>query len=521
MLPATCADNGKHSRYLALSRNQSWMYSCALVRCCMRPSITQSAATPVSLIVILLSFLLLISCGGNGVPIGPPDETYAHTGTLVSVLQVDPHVDPMSLQMKIRVKSLTPQSGGTSLSPAHTLDVLEEFSQYSGFSTVFDSGVSVPIGTYSQVTLAFSSPRLTVLDASTTPPQPVLLTPTLTNAEITVPITPALQIREYNASAILVRINLANSLERDNQGRYTGKITPSVTVTADNGPGSTLALDEQHSVIYSLNTGTFSLRGFNVGLDSALYGGTHIVQVDDRTSYVGVSKLEDLKKGHFVTLRGAVSDQGSIYAGEVMAEALEDSAQNKAAFLGLVTSVSPGSLTLLVREEAPVLTNLDATGNIAQAGWSPGVQFGVAAAKNALKLPFSEANLLPGQSIVVHGTAHQGSPITVDASAMMLRRQAVLISGAYDFAIASDDKTGGFSAQMTESGTGMTVPITVITGSSTSFINVRNLRDIVALDGMSIKGLIYWQAQAGSLNGKSWPAGSRVLVAEQITRVAM
>ncbi|HYG97820.1 MAG TPA: DUF5666 domain-containing protein [Terriglobales bacterium] len=379
----------------------------------------------------------------------------------------------------------------------------------------------VPIGTYSQVTLAFSSPRFTVLDTSNTPPQPVALTPVLGTSEVTVPITPALQIRESSASAIIIKLDLWSSLEHTPQGAYTGKITPSVVVTADNAPGSTLPLDEVHGVVFSVSTDSWMLRSFNIGLENAPFGGPHIVQVDGQSKFLGVSRLEDLKKGHFVDIRGAVSNQGSLYAGEVQAEALNDATQNKAAFLGLVTSVSPGSLTLFVREEAPMLTNLDATGTVVLATWSPGVQFGVATAQSALQLPFSAENLLAGQHIAVHGTAHPGSPATVDATTMTLRRQAVLISGAYDFVIASDDKTGGFSADLKEVGTGRGVPITVITGSSTTFINIRNLRDIFALDGMSIKGLLYWQPHAGSLNGKSWPAGSRVLVAEQITRIAV
>lgn len=481
------------------------------------------ATRPAALLVLLfaLSFFFT-SCGGNGVvPSGPPDTTYEHTGTLVSVLQVDPHLDPMSLQMKIKVKSFAPQSGGTPASPAHPLDVLEEFSQYAGFSTVFDSGAMVPTGTYSQVTLTFSAPRLTVLDTSNTPPQPTTITPALTISEITLPITPALQIREYNASAIIIRFNIANSLERDSQGRYTGRITPAVTVSADNGPGSTLALDEQHGVVFSLNTGAWSLRGFNIGLDNAPFGGSHIVQVDGQTHYVGASKLEDLKKGHFVDIRGAISNQGSLYAGEVQAEALEDGEQNKAAFLGLVTSVSPGSSTLFVREEAPMLSNLDATGTIVQARWNPGgVQFGVAAPKDALQLPFSEANLAAGQHVVVHGASQGSAPPILSASAVLLRRQSLTVAGAFSVVAAPDGKTGGFTAQMTEPGTGNSLPVTVITGPSTSFVSVRDLSEIVALDGLVIKGLLYWQPLPGTLNGKSWPADSRVLLAGQITRVA-
>jgi len=73
----------------------------------MPASMIRLASAP-KLFIGILSLILLVSCGGNGVtPSGPADQTYAHTGTLVSVLKVSPQFHTMSLQMKIKVKSLS------------------------------------------------------------------------------------------------------------------------------------------------------------------------------------------------------------------------------------------------------------------------------------------------------------------------------------------------------------------------------------------------------------------------------
>jgi hypothetical protein len=84
--------------------------------------------------------------------------------------------------------------------------------------------------------------------------------------------------------------------------------------------------------------------------------------------------------------------------------------------------------------------------------------------------------------------------------------------------VGSDDKTGAFylSTCATLLSNPAPRPVLVVTNSQTAFVNVGGLGELTPQPTLLIKGLPFYEPQATTVNGVAVPAGTLVIVAEEV-----
>jgi len=162
------------------------------------------------------------------------------------------------------------------------------------------------------------------------------------------------------------------------------------------------------------------------------------------------------------------------------------------------------------------LTGVVATGSAVVVNLAPSTAFDmVAPGTNFSQLTFTPARLAVGEHVSVHGTATAGSPPTVDATNVFLRRQSLSGSFSALLGAGADQKTGGFTFTP-DSGLYQGQKITVYTSAQANFLGVTNLTGISSGQKLIIKGHLFFETAAGSVNGIPWNPPALVLIAEQV-----
>ena len=148
---------------------------------------------------------------------------------------------------------------------------------------------------------------------------------------------------------------------------------------------------------------------------------------------------------------------------------------------------------------------------------------------NFANLGFGPRNLAVGQEVVVHGAytkppASTGSksslPVTVDPSAIFLKLQSLQGSFGSIVQVGSDNLTGAFvlnpCCTLLQG-----APIYVLTNNQTTFVNTSGLGGLTSQEGLLVKGMPFFEPQAGTINGVPIPAGTLVVEAKQVRRLQM
>jgi hypothetical protein len=470
-------------------------------------------------LVAVLALVLLQACGGGGT--GPPGPRVPIV-SLVIFGQDEPKSNLLSLHVTYSFNGLVPQSGAV-VAFIDPLTFKTDLAALVDFSTILDAPITaVPAGTYTGITVALSNPQLVVLDTTQNPPVPKAIPALLTSSTVIVPLNPPLVLTDGGNRAVMIDFNLDQSVETDASGQITGTINPVATARLLNasGPDGFGTFDDFHGVVFSVDTS--SINGFFTGLDPGDFDPLLLVSAHSYTQFVGVSGLGALQKGEFVDVGGFVDSNTNINARVVQAEAVENLALDRAAFLGLVTSVtrdaqgSATQFTMLVREQTPELTSVVATGSVVVVNLATSTAFDMLSpVTNFSQLTFAPAGLAAGEHVSVHGTATAGSPPTVDATKVFLRRQSLTGSFSGLLGAGADQKTGGFIFTP-DSGLYQGQKITVYTAALTNFLGVANLTSISSGQKLIIKGHLFFETAAGSVNGIPWTPPALVLIAEQV-----
>jgi hypothetical protein len=171
-----------------------------------------------------------------------------------------------------------------------------------------------------------------------------------------------------------------------------------------------------------------------------------------------------------------------------------------------------------VSEEEPDVSSHVALDSVVTVNLTPDTTFHISsAAANFADLPFGATSIVPGQELIGHGqyTAVTDQPTTVAANSIYLKLQTLQGKLSSLVEVGSDGKTGAFWLAPSLSLLQPT-PVLVMTDMNTVFLNVFGLGQISSQATLFVRGLPFYQPQAGTINGVSVPAGTLVVMTRQV-----
>jgi hypothetical protein len=497
-------------------------------------------------LILGLAALLFPGCGGNNNS-GPAVVQY---GALFVFVGDVPAGDVLSYRANISTLTLRVQG-----STDHNVTVFPtttnapspfklNFASLRDFSTILNLA-SMPEATYDVATISTTSPQIALYDPSQDPPIQKLLG-TLSEASPEVPISPAFTIKKSEIHVLRIDFDLTRSLELDAQGQVTGNVNPVfkvavVTPTDADGYGFFDDLVGFVRTVAPYPVGQNFTGSFTMQLLSGTGPTVTINIVDDpdnpndpnKTTQLygipdgngdGIPDLNQLPTGSVVEVGAYMDTNGNLVARTVQAEDRAVVELNQLAFLGYVLSATKdadGNVTqfqFYVREEEPDVSTAVPLDSVVTVNVSPDTTYHFASAPtNFADLPFDATSIVPGQELIVHGvfTLVTDEPTTVAANSIYLKVQTLQGKLGSLVQFGSDGKTGAF--WLTPSMTLLQpTPVLVMTNSDTVFLNVFGLSQISHQATLLARGLPFYQAQTGTINGVAVPAGTLVVMTRQV-----
>jgi hypothetical protein len=426
--------------------------------------------------------------------------------------------------------TLTPQSASSPISilPAGQA-VTVDFASLMDFATMLSISNVTP-GTYDALGITLANPQLTYVDTSTTPPSLKTIAPTMSSFTINLNLNPAITISSNGTVGLQLDFNLLNSVSAGSNNQFT--VTPTFTASSASASGSNgfVEFDDLRGLVQSVSASSTNpsfVGSFTITSPSAP---TFTVYITSSTGFVGVPALSGLSAGTYVEIAAFLNANANIVANTVVAEGQEDEADGKAAFGGLITSVTPQSgnatqFNLLVQRENPDMSSRvplfsTLTFNIVPSSTTFGL---TAQAADFTSFSYGPTNLAVGQRVVVQGTLPSGSGTTQTATArsVFLGLQSILgnlsTNPSTPVNTTTDGVDGGF----------MLVPcstlfrpaqITVLSASQTVFSGISNLYSLetAGTHFLLVKGLLFGEQSTTSYGVESWTVPANVQVATQV-----
>jgi uncharacterized protein DUF4382/uncharacterized protein DUF5666 len=484
----------------------------------------------------LMVAAIFVACGGSSSMVSTTTSNAA-MGSVVMFGGDAPLCDVVSLQLTITDAELVPASGGASVSLISSANPMTvDFARLMDFISILKL-TTVPAGSYSQLKLSLSNPELMVLDVTQTPPAAVSVpSVSLTTSNVTLNLSRTLTVQanppagdqgeddsKDESEGLLLHFDMRKSVQTDSTGQVTGVIDPmfNARVTDDTAEDGIGDVDELHGLVQSVSTtatasftGSFMLKTEDGTVDT--------INVTSNTRFEGVTNgLAGLMANQFIEVNAFVDMHGNIVAREIGAEEEESESDDRAAFLGFVTSVTRDSsgnatqFTMWVREEDPELPdNVEkhsVTVNLTSTTFFGIFRNGI----NEAGLTFNAASLGVAESVAVHGQLQAGPPVSITAGAVFLRPRTVLGNFSTLLAAQGDGVTGGFT--MIPCGALFKgQPIIVLTFGDTEFNGVSGLIGLGPQPTIGVRGLVFFEQTSGTANGAAWVAPTWVDEAREV-----
>jgi Domain of unknown function (DUF4382) len=410
----------------------------------------------------------------------------------------------------------------------------------------------VTVGTYDQVEIGLVQPLFTFYD----PTKANLIgtvTPILPGSSEVFNIQSPLIISKGEISALRIDLDVRHSVAVNQQGNLVGASAPALTVTpvtADSQTGFG-RLQDMRGFVLSVTSGSALsqfLGSINVQFHSGITAVPQLpVNITSSTKMINADHPDgirgtdpgvhdsDIKQiiagilgGSFVEVDGYVDPKGNLVADTVQVEDQEDVTTRRVAMIGTITGVTrdlagnASHLNLYIAETQPESAFVASVDSVMQVDLAPTTKFNYSSrAVNFASLPFDATNLAVGQQIIVHGPSFTGTvnnQQTVDAESIYLKLQTH--DGTFSSLVnaGSDDRTGAFWLKpccTIFSGN----PMLVFTNNETSFVNLVGLSGLTPQPDLVIKGLLYYEPQSVTINGVTVPAGTIVMLADQVHQV--
>jgi len=478
---------------------------------------------------LVLATSMIVGCGSNGGSVSSPNSPTIQYGQVVTFGADAPICDVESFIATITSANLVPQGGGTAVplvssSAPATID----FGRLTDFTNILATSSSVPVGTYSQLTLTLTNPQIVALNTSTSPPSPLPIPATLTATNFTITISPPLVVAANTTTGLTFDFNLRKSVQVGSTGQVTGTVDPKITLTPNTLSGSTVGeADSLYGVVQSVST-TSPPSGFTGSFMLTVADGTgqtFTVLTDSSTVFEGdgVTGLTNLTANTFVEVDAIVNTSGQIIAQTVDAEEQTSPSSQKAALMGKIISVTrDGSgnataFTLLVNDEVPSLNGTIPLHSGLSVTLSANTKYFTNWQHwNRAAFTFSPQTLGVAEKVALYGTLGSGASPALAAGHVFLRPRNVLGNFTALQAAGSDGKTGGFT-MVPCGGLFGGNPITVITYSDTDFDGVAGLINLTPAPTLNTRGdLFYEQTSGKTASGASWTAPTWVMQARQV-----
>jgi len=435
-------------------------------------------------LIVLITLATLSGCGGS------LSSSTAQQNSMVVVTGQDSPI-PSVLSFLVTIDSITLGTGisngtvtgaQTVLSTPTTVD----FARFLGLRTLLGLQ-SVPPGTYTVAQIVVGNPVISVLNLG---PPPSVSTQALpfsaggSTVTLNIALNPGMTVATNELGGVTMHFDLRNSLVTDGTGNITS-VNPMITFRALQIPSDPdWEIDELRGTVVSVSApNSFVLQRVN--------GRQFTVDVNLQTDFEGVaSSITNLPTGALVEIPGQAQQDGSI-----LADAVESYTTDREFLEGIVLNTTPSSgaatsLTLLVRDQIPVVPGIS-IGNTANVAVSNTTIFDI----YHLNLPitqllFNDSKMVVGQAVVAGGTVDTTTnPPTLDARRVVLHRQGIdgqAVSGTINL------NTGTFQLQNNGFwGYVLNAPVPVLTiPNLTQFINVSGLSAITPSMNLRVVGLL-------------------------------
>jgi hypothetical protein len=353
-------------------------------------------------------------------------------------------------------------ASGTSVSLVSGSPTID-FARYNGLQSLMDMN-DVPAGTYTNVAITLGAATLSYLNTGSGAPTITTEAATLTTSTVNVALATPLVVTQSGAPAGLrLDLDLYKSILTSG-GQITGSVTPTfnVTAVANSDPGA--YLDEFDAAVVSVNATaqTFVVQG--------PHGREFTVNVTGNTAWDNSESLSSLTTSSIVAVSGTLDKADAT----IDADEVAILSQNGFYADGQVTYVTPAtgiatSFNLYVRGLLPTTTSLT-LGEIATVDVSANTNYFIYKVHNTLtQFLFSNANMLPGQSVAIGGPASAVSGSTATPNRVVLRHWG--FNGTF---VPGSINTTNNTFQMQVTGfAGLLVPqtVTVYTSGITSYRN--------------------------------------------------
>ncbi len=382
---------------------------------------------------------------------------------------------PSVLAFNITLTSMKLDGTTELLSTPTTVD----FARLLGLRTLLGFN-TVPAGTYHNITIAMTSPSLSVLNLTTTPPSATSITGTfkdatgnsVPNTTFTVTLTQPLTVSASGLAGLHLDFDLRSSIATDGTGQITGVINPVMKIKP-------VAPKDGDAEINDLVGGIVSVNAAGNSFVIQRIGGHQLtVDTNASTSFSGGLTLATLPASAVVEIDGDVQADGS-----VMAESVEVLTTEKAFVSGRIVAVNPATgpaqtVTLLVGEELPDVPGVP-VGTVTTIDVSLVTNYRIRLLDNWFTaFLFNNTTLVPGQRIALGGTIDATTNAFVPAR-VVLRRQGVAGDLVLNSVTINNLNAGSFNIQNNNMFGFVTgAPLAVQTANTTRFTDIAGLSAI-------------------------------------------
>ena len=438
-----------------------------------------------------LAVVALSSCGGGSVSnsgsgVGQQSASMFTVGTDASL--------PSVVSCQVLVTGVTVYNGATNVPVVITQQVVD-FAQLSGLHQLLDLQ-AVPPGTYTSATVTISSPSISYIDTTKTPPVITTIAGTLSQSSVTVPFPAPFVVANADMVGLRMEFDLAKSLATNN-GQITGAVNPVFHMEL-------LAASDANVSIDDFRAGVVSVTGANSFTVQGPAGRMWTVQTSSSTAMDDPSvPVSSFTTSTIVEISGQID----AVTKNIDASEVEVVSNDGFALAGLFTSIRPPAPSaataadLFVRSELPSIAGIQ-DGDITTLTLNDSEVYRIANVNNPITtLLFNNNALVPGQSVGIGGkivTTNGVSTLTVHR--VVLRRQGQAGSWVPGSTVVQSGNSGTFS--LTDNWTAGVLlpnPLPILTTNATNFINLSGLSALTGTTAIPIRvvGFILYDSLTG------------------------